>query len=61
MPSNLDFDPNLLAEAQKLSGLKYKKEVVNLALTEYVNHHKQMQSRKNCLITNFLLLLGQIL
>lgn len=43
MPSNLDFDPELLAEAQKLSGLRYKKDVINEVLREYVARHKQVE------------------
>lgn len=42
MPSNLNFDENLLAEAQRLGGFKYKKDVVNTALKEFVDRRKQM-------------------
>jgi Arc/MetJ family transcription regulator len=43
MPSNLDFDQDLLLEAKKLSGLKFKKDVVNLALKEYIKRHKKTE------------------
>lgn len=43
MPSNLNFDPNLLEEAQKLGGFKYKKDTINAALCEYIERHKQLQ------------------
>jgi len=43
MPSNLDFDPHLLEEAQKLGGFKYKKEAVNAALKEFIAKRKQMK------------------
>lgn len=43
MPSNLNFDENLLSEAQKIGGFKYKKDAVNAALQEYVDRHKQME------------------
>lgn len=46
MPSNLDFDPHLLQEAQKISGLKYKKDVINLVLNEYIKRHKQLSILK---------------
>ncbi len=43
MPSNLNFNPHLLTKAQQLSGLKYKKDVIDLALSEYVNRHEQLE------------------
>lgn len=33
----------LLAKAQKLSGLKYKKDVIDTALSEYISRHKQLE------------------
>ncbi len=42
MPSNLNSNENLLAEAQKIGGFKYKKDAVNAALQEYVDRHKQL-------------------
>lgn len=41
MPSNLDYDPELLNEAQKIGGHRYKKDAVNAALKEYVQRRKQ--------------------
>lgn len=43
MPSNLSFNAELLQEALILSGLKYKKDVIDLALNEYIQHHKQQK------------------
>ena len=40
MPTNLDIDPRLLDEAKTLSGLKTKRETVNLALSEFVRRQK---------------------
>lgn len=42
MPSNIEYDPYLLSEAVKLGGFKYKKDAVNAALKEYVDHHQQL-------------------
>ena len=41
MPSNLAIDDELLGLAQHISGLKTKKETVNLALREFVRRRKQ--------------------
>jgi len=41
MPSNLAIDDELLGLAQHISGLKTKKETVNLALKEFVQRRKQ--------------------
>lgn len=41
MPTNLAIDDNLLSEAQKLSGIKTKKETVNTALKEFIQRKKQ--------------------
>ena len=43
MATNLSIDPNLLEKALEVSGLKTKKETVNLALQEFINRHKQME------------------
>jgi Arc/MetJ family transcription regulator len=39
--TNIDLDEGLLREAHKLSGLKTKREVVNLALAAYVRYEKR--------------------
>ena len=41
MPSNLAIDDELLSLAQHISGLKTKKETVNLALKEFVQRRRQ--------------------
>ena len=41
MPTNLAIDDELLKIAQKISGLKTKKETVNLALKEFIQRRKQ--------------------
>jgi hypothetical protein len=43
MATNLDIDPQLLSKALDISGLKTKKETVNLALREFINRHKQLE------------------
>ena len=43
MATNLAIDPNLLQKALEISGLKTKKETVNLALREFINRHKQLE------------------
>ncbi len=43
MPSNLDFDPKLLAEAQKLGKFKYKKDAINAALEEFIRRRRQVE------------------
>ena len=43
MATNLAIDDKLLHEALELSGLKTKKETVNLALKEFVNRRKQSE------------------
>ena len=43
MPTNLAIDPELLQEALRVSGLKTKKDTVNLALKELINRHKQLE------------------
>lgn len=43
MASNIEYDPELLSEAVKLGGFKYKKDAVNTALKEYVYRHQQLK------------------
>jgi hypothetical protein len=43
MATNLVLSQELLLEALKVSGLKTKKDAVNLALKEFINRHKQME------------------
>lgn len=43
MSTNLAIDPELLKKALEVSGLKTKKDTVNLALKELINRHKQLE------------------
>jgi hypothetical protein len=43
MSTNLDIDSELLQKALEVSGLKTKKDTVNLALKELINRHKQLE------------------
>lgn len=43
MATNLAIDEELLRMALEISGLKTKKDTVNLALKEFVNRRKQME------------------
>jgi len=43
MATNLAIDNELLQEALEISGLKTKKDTVNLALKEFVNRRKQLE------------------
>ena len=43
MPTNLAIDDNLLKDAQKIGGLKTKKDTVTLALKEFIQRRKQQQ------------------
>jgi len=43
MATNLSINPKLLQKALEVSGLKTKKETVNLALQEFINRHKQLE------------------
>jgi len=45
MATNLAINEELLSKALELSGLKAKKDKVNLALKEFVNRHKQLELR----------------
>ncbi len=43
MPTNLAIDPELLQKALEISGLRTKKDTVNIALKELINRHKQLE------------------
>ena len=43
MPTNLKIDEKLLSEALKIGGFKTKKETVNQALAEFIQHRKQLE------------------
>lgn len=43
MATNLAIDDSLLLEALEISGLKTKKDTVNLALKEFVDRRKQIE------------------
>ncbi len=43
MATNLAIDQNLLQEALTMSGLRTKKDTVNLALKEFINRRKQLE------------------
>ena len=43
MATNLAINDKLLNEALEISGLKTKKDTVNLALKEFVDRHKQLE------------------
>ena len=43
MATNLAIDDNLLREALEISGLRTKKDTVNLALKEFVDRRKQLE------------------
>ena len=44
MATNLAIDDQLLAEAQKVGGLKTKKATVNEALREFILHRRQIEA-----------------
>ncbi|MCK4797683.1 MAG: type II toxin-antitoxin system VapB family antitoxin [Spirochaetes bacterium] len=46
MATNLAIDDNLLSEAYGISGLKTKRETVNIALKEFIEHHRQKELLK---------------
>ena len=46
MRTNVVIDDALLNEAFKYTGLRTKKDLVNEALREFVEHHKRMDLRK---------------
>ena len=43
MSTNLAIDTELLQKALEVSGLRTKKDTVNLALKELINRHKQLE------------------
>ncbi len=43
MATNLAINQELLGEALKISGMRTKKDTVNLALKEFVNRRKQLE------------------
>ncbi len=43
MATNLAINQDLLNQALAISGLKTKKDTVNIALKEFVNHRKQIE------------------
>ena len=43
MSTNLSIDPELLQKALEISGLRSKKDTVNLALKELINRHNQLE------------------
>lgn len=45
MRTNIAIDSNLIEQAMKISGVKTKKDMVNMALEEFVQRH----NRKNLL------------
>ncbi len=42
MATNLNINPKLLVEAKKLGKHKTKRETVDAALAEYIQHRKQL-------------------
>jgi Arc/MetJ family transcription regulator len=44
MPTNLAIDDKLLCDAQKIGGLKTKRETVNEALREFIAHRRQLEA-----------------
>lgn len=42
MATNLKIDPKLLDEAKRIGRFKTKKDAVNQALTEFIQHRRQM-------------------
>ena len=43
MPTNLNLDDRLIDQAQKLGGHKSKKDAVNAALDEYIQHRRRLR------------------
>ena len=43
MATNLAIDPDLLKKALEVSGLKTKKDTVNMALKEFINRRRQLE------------------
>ena len=45
MRTNIDLDPDLVAEAFELADVRSKKELVHLALREFVEHRRRRDLR----------------
>lgn len=43
MRTNIDIDDELMNKALKYSKLKTKKEIINIALEEYVKYHMRLK------------------
>jgi Arc/MetJ family transcription regulator len=43
MRTNIVLDDELIAEAMRLAGIKTRREMVDRALREYVNRHRQRE------------------
>ncbi len=41
MRTNIVIDDNLIKDAQKISGIKTKKEIIHLALEEFIKNKKR--------------------
>ena len=46
MRTNIELDTELVREAQELSQIKTKRELIHQALKEFVNHRKRLDLRK---------------
>jgi len=46
MPTNLAIDDALLSRAQKLAGLKTKRETVDQALREFIDRRRRLKAVK---------------
>ena len=42
MATNLKINPKLLDEAKRVGGFRTKKDAVNQALTEFIQHRRQL-------------------
>lgn len=42
--TQIDLDEDALTEVMRLSGARTKKDTVNLALREYVAHHRRIEA-----------------
>ncbi len=45
MRTNIVLDDNLVKKALKLSGINTKKELINIALSEFVQNHSRLDIR----------------
>jgi Arc/MetJ family transcription regulator len=43
MPTNLALDDELIEEARRLGGYKSKKDTVNAALDEFIQHRRRLE------------------